>query len=80
MPLALKPAPETLIWLIVTLAVPEFVRRVTCEELLPVVTFPKARLVGLAVNFELAAVTPLPERDTGFTAEAEFVLNVSEPE
>ena len=49
-PLTLNPAPETLIWLIVILAVPELLSTTDCELLLPVTTLPKARLVGLEVN------------------------------
>lgn len=45
-----KPVPETLAEEIVTLAVPEFVRVMDCDPLLPTATLPKLTPVGLAVS------------------------------
>ncbi len=59
-PLALKPLPETLICEMLTLELPELVRVTVCGALLlPTVTFPKLRLVGLAVRRKVE-VTPVP--------------------
>src|SRR2546425_3321327 len=59
-PLALKPLPETLICEMLTLELPELVRVTVCGVLwLPTVTFPKLRLVGLAVRRKVE-VTPVP--------------------
>jgi len=56
-PLALKPAPETLMFEMVTLELPEFVS-VTGRVLLALVfTFPKFKLVGLALRRCVAAFT-----------------------
>ena len=56
-PLALKPAPETLMFEIATLELPEF-WRVTGRVLLALVfTFPKLKLVGLALSKYVAAFT-----------------------
>src|SRR5260370_42379110 len=56
-PLALKPAPETLMFEMVTLELPEFVS-VTGRVLLALVfTFPKFKLVGLALGMDVAAFT-----------------------
>src|SRR5207302_9668139 len=54
-PLALKPLPETLICEMVTLGLPDLVR-VTAGGvlLLPTVTFPKLRLLRLAVRRNVA--------------------------
>src|SRR5713226_9305325 len=60
-PLSLKPLPETVIWEMLTLELPELVSVTVCVALLPTVTFPKLRLVGLAVRMEVGA-TPLPLR------------------
>jgi hypothetical protein len=49
-PAMAKPEPETLAEEIVMLAVPEFVRVMDCEPLLPTATFPKLTLVGLAAS------------------------------
>ncbi len=49
-PAMAKPVPETLAEEIVMLAVPEFVRVMECEPLLPTTTLPKLTLVGLAVS------------------------------
>ena len=56
-PLALKPAPETLTLEIVTFELPEFVRPTVKRLLLPTFTFPKLKLVGLAVISKVAAFT-----------------------
>src|SRR5437879_5998534 len=59
-PLALKPLPETLICEMLTLELPELVRVTVCGALLlPAVTFPKLRLLGLAVRRKVE-VTPAP--------------------
>ena len=59
-PLAVKPLPETLICEMLTLELPELVRVTVCGALLlPTVTFPKLRLVGLAVRRKVE-VTPVP--------------------
>src|SRR3989449_10701390 len=59
-PLALKPLPETLICEMLTLELPELVRVTVCGALLlPTVTFPKLKLVGLAVRRKVE-VTPVP--------------------
>src|SRR5207245_2863303 len=59
-PLALKPLPETLICEMLTLELPGLVRVTVCGALLlPTVTFPKLRLVGLAVRRKVE-VTPVP--------------------
>jgi hypothetical protein len=49
-PAMAKPEPETLAEEIVRLAVPEFVRVMDCDALLPTATLPKLALVGLAVS------------------------------
>jgi len=49
-PATAKPEPETLAEEIATLAVPEFVRVMDCDPLLPTATLPKLTLVGLAVS------------------------------
>src|SRR3989442_1768318 len=56
-PLVLKPGPETWTWEMLTLELPELVRVTVCV-LLPTVTFPKLRLVGLVVSCKVAA-TPV---------------------
>lgn len=50
-PATAKPVPETPADEIVMLAVPEFVRVMDCDPLLPTATLPKLTLVGLAVSF-----------------------------
>jgi hypothetical protein len=45
-----KPVPETLAEEIVMLAVPEFVRVIGCDPLLPTATLPKLMLVGAALS------------------------------
>ena len=50
-PVMTKPEPEELAEEIVMLAVPEFVRVMDCDPLLPTATLPKLTLVGLAVSF-----------------------------
>jgi hypothetical protein len=49
-PVTLNPAPATVTEEIVTVALPPFVRLKLCELLVPVVTFPKAAVVGVAAN------------------------------
>src|SRR5258708_24982362 len=56
-PLALKPAPEMLTFEIATLELPEFVSVTVRRLLLPVFTFPKLKLVGLALSKKVAAFT-----------------------
>jgi hypothetical protein len=50
MPVVLNPAPPTVAAEIVTVAVPLLVRLIVCELLVPVTTFPKAALDGVAVS------------------------------
>jgi hypothetical protein len=61
-PLKLNPPPLGVIWEIVTADPPEFVSFSATVELLPVVTFPKLRLVGLAASWP--GVTPVPDSGT----------------
>ena len=56
-PLMLKPVPVALAAEIVTLAVPEFVKVMTWEPLLPTRTLPKLTLEGFA---ESVACVPVP--------------------
>src|SRR5437879_7215932 len=59
-PLGVKPLPGTLICEMLTPELPELVRVTVCGALLlPTVTFPKLRLVGLAVRRKVE-VTPVP--------------------
>ena len=62
-PLALNPAPELVILEIVTFEFPVFVTVMFCELLLPTLTFPKLRLVGLTPRVRVAT-TPEPLRLT----------------
>lgn len=58
-PVMLKPTPGvTLACVIVSVAVPPFVRLIVCELLFPVTTFPKLALVGFADN---CGWMPVPE-------------------
>lgn len=50
-PVALKPGPETPTLEIVALELPEFVTVALRELLLPILTLPKFKLEGLALNF-----------------------------
>jgi hypothetical protein len=50
-PATAKPLPEALADEIVMLAVPEFVRIIDCDPLLPTATLPKLTLVELALSF-----------------------------
>ena len=61
-PLKLNPAPLGVIWEIVRDVPPEFVSFSASVVLLPVVTFPKLTLVGLAVSW--AGVIPVPDSGT----------------
>src|SRR5215472_4995554 len=54
-PLSLKPAPEMVTPEIVTFELPEFVRVNVRELVLPVLTLPKFKLVGLALSRYVAA-------------------------
>jgi hypothetical protein len=54
-PLVAKPAPEMLTLEIVVLEVPELLSVVWMLEFVPTVTFPKAKLEGLAVRLEVGA-------------------------
>jgi hypothetical protein len=56
-PLMLKPAPVTVACRTFTRRVPVFLRVMVLVRLLPTVTFPKPRLVGLALSFLLAAAS-----------------------
>ena len=58
-PLVVKPAPETLIWEMLTLELPMLVRATVCVLLLPKVTFPKLKEAGLAESCRIGA-TPVP--------------------
>jgi hypothetical protein len=49
-PAMAKPVPETLAEEIIMLAVPEFVRVMDCDPLLPTATLPKLTVIGLAVS------------------------------
>jgi hypothetical protein len=51
MPAMAKPVPEALADEIVTLVLPEFVRVIGCNPLLPTATLPKLTLIELAVSF-----------------------------
>jgi hypothetical protein len=59
-PVVLKPAPETVTEEIVTDALPPFVRLMVCELFVPVVTLPKAAVVGVAAN---CGCVPVPLRE-----------------
>jgi len=50
-PATAKPVPEALADEIVMLAVPEFVRVIDCNPLLPTATLPKLTFAELAVSF-----------------------------
>jgi hypothetical protein len=56
-PVVLKPAPVTVTEEIVTVALPPLARLTVCELLVPVVTLPKAALLGVAFN---CACVPVP--------------------
>jgi hypothetical protein len=58
-PLIVKPVPDALAAVIVTLAVPEFVSVTDCDALLPSATLPKLTLVGFGVR---APCAPVPLR------------------
>ena len=51
MPAMAKPVPEALPDEIVTLVLPEFVRVIGCNPLLPTATLPKLTLIELTVSF-----------------------------
>src|SRR5437899_11601283 len=53
-PLLLKPLPETLIWQMATLQLPELVSETVCPPLLPRMIVPKLRREGLAARREVA--------------------------
>ncbi len=57
----LKPAPETVICETVTLELPLFVSVTACVLVVPTNRLLKLKLVGLAVNWNMAA-TPVPLR------------------
>jgi hypothetical protein len=57
MPLALKPAPEMLMFEIVTLPVPEFVNMTVCMLAVDTATLPKLKLVALALRIEVGEFT-----------------------
>jgi hypothetical protein len=67
-PLKLNPAPLGIICEIVSADPPEFVSFSASVVLLPVVTFPKLRLVGLAVSWP--GVVAVPDSGT-FRAESD---------
>jgi len=58
-PLALYPGPEAVTCEMVTLEFPVFVSVAFCELVLPTATFPKLKLVGVAVKTSVA-VAPVP--------------------
>ena len=60
-PLALKPAPETVMLEMMTFEFPVFVKVALNKPLLPTFTLPKLRLVGFGVSRKVAA-TPVPLR------------------
>jgi hypothetical protein len=63
-PVALNPPPEVVTPAIVTFALPVFVMVTFCEaEVVPMVTLPKLRLVGLMPSVKVAAI-PVPLRLT----------------
>jgi len=55
-PVVLKPAPATVAEEIVRAALPPFVRVMVCELLVPVTTFPKAAVAGVAASCACVAV------------------------
>ena len=61
-PVALKPDPVVLTWLMVMVALPEFVSVMVCEPLVPTTTLPKFTLPGLAARV-LPDATALPVSD-----------------
>src|SRR5439155_822090 len=69
-PLNVYPLPLALAWLIVTLVPPEFVRVAESVCVVPVWTFPKLRLAGVAAS--CPPVIPVPETGT-VTVELVFV-------
>ncbi len=69
-PVVLKLFPDTVVWAMVTLELPVLVIVAVCVALLPTVTFPKLKLVGLADNWSVAAI-PVPFKEistVGFVA------------
>jgi hypothetical protein len=62
----------------VTLEVPLLVSVTLCELELPALTFPKLRLVGLAVNVKLAA-TPVPVKDIVAGEPGALLVTVTVP-
>jgi hypothetical protein len=56
-PVALNPAPDTLTFEIVTFEFPLLVNVTLCALLLPTLTLPKLKLVGLALSESVAALT-----------------------
>jgi len=81
-PLALNPAPVVVTLEIVMFEFPLFVSDVVRELVLPVFTFPKERLVGLAAS-DSVAVAPVPERlivrDDGVPFVARAMLPLTDP-
>ena len=61
-PVALKPDPVVLTWLMVMVALPEFVSVMVCEPLVPTATLPKFTLPGLVARV-LPDATALPASD-----------------
>ena len=61
-PVALNPDPVVLTWLMVMVALPEFVSVMVCEPLVPTTTLPKFTLPGLAARV-LPDATALPVSD-----------------
>jgi hypothetical protein len=76
-PLALKPAPETLACVIVTLAVPVLDKLIVWELLMPVTTFPKLALEGIA---ERCPWTPVPLSATTKVGSVAVLVIVIVPE
>ncbi len=71
----LNPVPLTVIWEIVTLALPEFVTVADSDLFCPTLTLPNPKLAGLAVSWPVAVV-PTPETGTvsvAFEASEEIV-------
>ncbi len=73
-PTTLKPAPVTVAWEIVTVAVPVFVRVKVWGLLDPAATFPKLKLVTLA-----ASVPDEVEGELGFAAGVPALVKPVQP-
>jgi len=63
-PLPLKPLPEVVICVMVTLALPVLLIVSVCVPLFPTMMLPKLIVVGLALNCRTGAAVPVPLRET----------------